>query len=231
MQINQTPASIGDRMVAQIIDWVIQFAWMGGTIYLMSLLPDKTGESFYWLFYIFIGMLPTYFYSIICEMFNNGQSIGKRIMMTRVVKKDGSQPGLGAYIMRWLLMILDGPMMSGLGLFVMLLNKNNQRLGDMAAGTIVIKEGSYDNLQVSLDEFSHFSSKYRPFYPAAEDLSLEQINLISQTLELNETDPRIHALAEKVKQTLHIDHVYESDDSAFLWRVVRDYQYYALEEI
>lgn len=231
VHISQMPASIGDRMLAQILDWVIQFAWMGGTLYVINLLDQTIDENVIWILYVFVCMLPSYFYAIICSVLNNGQSIGKRVMNMRVVKKDGSRPGVGAYILRWLLMIIDGPLMSGFGLLIMLMNKNNQRLGDLAAGTIVIKLNSYNKLQVSLDEFSHFSSKYRPLYPTAEDLSLEQVNLITQTMQLNENDPRVHALAEKVKQTLHIDHVYETDDAAFLWRVVRDYQYFALEEI
>jgi len=96
---------------------------------------------------------------------------------------------------------------------------------------MVIKLGGYQKLQVTLDEFAPFSRNYRPVYPNAENLSLEQVSLIEQTLRLNEADPRVHALAEQVKRTLSIDHVHESDDSAFLWRVKRDYQYYALEEI
>lgn len=231
VHISQTPASIGDRMLAQILDWVIQFAWMGGTLYVIGLLDEAIDENIIWILYFFVCMLPAYFYAIICNVLNNGQTFGKRVMNMRVVKKDGSRPGVGAYILRWLLMIIDGPLMSGFGLLIMLMSKNNQRLGDLAAGTIVIKLNSYNKLQVSLDEFSHFSSKYRPLYPTAEDLSLEQVNLITQTMQLNENDPRVHALAEKVKQTLHIEHVYETDDAAFLWRVVRDYQYFALEEI
>lgn len=231
VHISQTPASIGDRMLAQILDWVIQFAWMGGTLYVIGLLDEAIDENIIWILYFFVCMFPAYFYAIICNVLNNGQTFGKRVMSMRVVKKDGSRPGLGAYILRWLLMIVDGPLMSGFGLLIMLMSKNNQRLGDLAAGTIVIKLNSYNKLQVSLDEFSHFSSKYRPLYPTAEDLSLEQVNLITQTMQLNENDPRVHALAEKVKQTLRIEHVYETDDAAFLWRVVRDYQYFALEEI
>ena len=149
----------------------------------------------------------------------------------RVVKKDGSTPSLGAYIMRWLLFIVDGPTMSGLGMLVMLLNQDNQRIGDIAAGTMVIKLNSYDKIQVSLDEFNQFSRSYQPVYPQVTDLSLEQIDLITRTLELPDNDPRIHALAEKVKQLLHISTPLERSDDTFLWRIVKDYQYYALEVI
>ena len=84
---------------------------------------------------------------------------------------------------------------------------------------------------MSLDEFNHLSRDYRPIYPQAADLSLEQIDLISRTLELPDDDPRVHALAEKVKQLLQISTPLERSDDTFLWRIVKDYQYYALEEI
>ena len=70
-------------------------------------------------------------------------------MNIRVVKLDGS-PSIGSYLLRWLLFIVDGPLTSGLGIFVILLTKNNQRLGDLAAGTMVIKEKNYRKIHVSL---------------------------------------------------------------------------------
>ena len=149
----------------------------------------------------------------------------------RVVKTDGSVPGIGAYLLRWIMMIIDGPTTSGLGVLVMVINKDTRRIGDLAAGTMVIKTNGYQKLQVSLEEFAPFSRNYRPVYPAAEDLTLEQVNLIDQTLRLKDEDPRIHALAEQVQQTLAIAHVHDSDDKTFLWHIKRDYQYYALEEI
>lgn len=76
-------------------------------------------------------------------MFNHGQSFGKKLINIRVVKVDGSTPSIGSYLLRWLLFPIDGPITSGLGLLVVLLNKNNQRLGDLAAGTMVIKEKNY----------------------------------------------------------------------------------------
>ena len=234
VHIKQTPASIGERMLAQIIDWVTQAVYSFGLIYLhVSFLDEllRFSTALQVIFIFGVIILPTLFYGFLCELFANGQTLGKRIMKIRVVKTDGSSPGIGAYLMRWMFMIIDGPTTSGLGVLIMIFNKDNRRIGDLAAGTMVIKLGGYQKLQVTLDEFAPFSRNYRPVYPNAENLSLEQVNLIEQTLRLNEADPRVHALAEQVKRTLSIDHVHESDDSAFLWRVKRDYQYYALEEI
>lgn len=226
VKITQTPASIGERMAAQLIDWVAMLAYF----FLMRYFFDMAGLYSTSLTLLFI-ILPILFYSLLCEVFNNGQSLGKRIMKIRVVMKDGSTPTLGSYLLRWLLWTVDGPTLSFLGVLVILINRHNQRLGDLAAGTMVVRLNSYSRLQVSLDEFRHLSPDYRPTYPQAADLSLEQVNLMSKTLELDMDDPRISALADKVRQTLGIQTVHERSDVSFLWQLVRDYQYYALEEI
>ena len=228
VRIQQTPASIGERMLAQLIDWFIQSVYFIGWLYLfMNYISDLlVFDSLQVLFVFLVIILPPLFYGFLAELFFNGQTFGKRIMKTRVVKA-----GIGAYLLRWMLMIIDGPIMSGLGVLVMIINKDNRRIGDLAAGTLVIKLGNYRRMGISLEEFAPFSRNYRPAYPAAEGLSLEQVSLIEQTLRLKENDPRIHALADQVKQTLHITNVHETDDAAFLWHVRRDYQYYALEEI
>jgi uncharacterized RDD family membrane protein YckC len=229
VQIRQTPASVGERIGAQLIDWLIQGIFLYTFLYAFAELGGKF-DGFSQVGMIITVLLITC-YCPLCELFYHGQTLGKRIMKLRVVKRDGSLPTLGSVILRWLLFLIDGPSMCGIGILVMLLNNDSQRLGDMAAGTLVIKLNSYHNIQVSLDEFNHLSRDYHPIYPQAADLSLEQINLISRTLELADDDPRVHALAEKVKQLLQISTPLERSDDTFLWRIVKDYQYYALEEI
>lgn len=226
VKISQTPASIGERMAAQLIDWVVMAAYLVLTIYLADLLTDLDLHL-----HPVIILLPALFYTLLCEILAGGQTLGKRIMKLRVVMKDGSAPPISSYLLRWLLWIVDGPTLSFLGVLVILINRHNQRIGDIAAGTMVVRLNSYTRLQVSLDEFSHLSRDYHPTYPQAVDLSLEQVNLLSKTLELPDDDPRVSALAEKVRQTLGIHTVHERSDISFLWRLVRDYQYYALEEI
>jgi uncharacterized RDD family membrane protein YckC len=230
VQIQQTPASVGERIGAQLIDWLIQGVFGITFFYLLTKVDDSLSAGVPSPIYIIIALIIV-FYCPLCEIFNHGQTIGKHLLKMRVVKKDGSSPSLGAYLLRWLLSIIDGPTMSGLGVLVMLLNQNNQRIGDIAAGTLVIKLKSYDKIQVSLDEFNQFSRSYRPVYPQAADLSLEQVDLITRTLELPDDDPRIHALAEKVKSILQISTPLERSDDTFLWRIVKDYQYFALEEL
>lgn len=232
VRISQTPASFGERMAAQLIDWLIEFVWLFAMGWLMMKLDKVITDTIPLLFVsLFIYFVPIAFYSLLWELFNHGQTPGKRIMKLRVVNVDGSSPALGSLLLRWLLWIADGPTLGFLGVFVMLINRNHQRFGDMAAGTMVIRLASYNKIQVTLDEFDHLSPDYKPFYPQAADLSLEQVNIISQALEAGPADPHVIALADKVREVLAITHVQEPVSYDFLQRVLRDYQYFALQEI
>ena len=208
-------------MLAQVIDWVIQLGYVALWVYI--------GPRFSSLQVILIVILPVLFYCPLCEMFTGGQTIGKWIVKLRVIMADGTLPSLSAFLLRWLLMIADGPSLGCIGVLVMILNRNNQRFGDMAAGTLVVKLQSYSKIQVSLDEYDYLTEGYRPSYPQASDLSLEQIDVITRALD-SEQPERITQLSQKVQQLLAITRREPSDES-FLRRILRDYQYYALEEI
>lgn len=232
VRISQTPASIGERLLALVVDYFLLLIYVIGISVLLSKLNVHATSSISYFFLFLFIYLPAVCYSLLCEVFNRGQSIGKRLLNIRVVKADGSTPSLSAYLLRWLLFIIDVPLTSGLGLIVILVTKNSQRLGDLAAGTMVIKEKNYRKIQVSLDEFDYLTQNYHPVFPQASDLSLEQINVISKTLASGEKDRlrRIHALAEKVRTLLTVNPE-KMNDEKFLNTLLRDYQYYALEEI
>lgn len=232
VRINQTPASVGERLIARIIDYLLLGIYVICTIFVFSELRISSvfGEFSYLL--LIVCYVPVLCYSLLCEVFYNGQSAGKHLMNMRVVKADGSTPSLSSYFLRWLLYVVDVPLTSGLGVLVMLINKNNQRLGDLAANTIVIKEKDYRKIQVSLDEFDYLTKEYHPQYPLAADLSLEQINVINKTLDAFTKDRQLHIqqLAVKVRSVLAVNNT-DSSDENFLQTVIRDYQYYALEDI
>ena len=221
VRISQTPASVGERMLAQVIDWVLQVGYI--------LLWEHFAPSLSHLQVIFLVVLPVMFYCPICEMGTGGQTLGKWIVKLRVIMGDGTLPSPSAYLLRWMLMLVDGPALGCIGVLVMILNRNNQRLGDMAAGTLVVKLRSYSKIQVSLDEYDYLTDGYRPHYPQASDLTLEHVDVITRTLETGVPE-RIAQLSQKVQQLLGVTRR-EPDDELFLRRIVRDYQYYALEEI
>lgn len=237
VRIHQAPASIGDRIIAQIIDWVVLLAYECMAVWMIV----ETGMEGFWTLLLLV-LFPLLFYTLLMEVFNHGQSVGKMALRMRVVKVDGTTPTLGASLLRWLLFLVDGPLTSFMGLIPIALTRNHQRLGDLAAGTMVVKLQDYKRIQVSLDEYDYLQQNYTPRYPQAADLSLEQVETIARTLAnaRPEFAPRIALLAQKVQQKLGIDRRQGmpadgtegmAADLAFLSRILRDYQYYALEEI
>ena len=227
VRIQPTVASIGDRIFAQLIDWLVIIAYMVLLLWIDATL--KTSDSV--IMYVLL-ILPPMFYTLLCEIFNQGRSLGKMVMKMRVIKQDGTSPSLGSYLMRWMLYLIDGPLTSFAGLVIMILTRDNQRLGDLAAGTVVIKQQKYKKIQISLDEYDYLAKNYTPRYPQAADLALEQIDIITRAINTRSDDfaQRLNLLAKKVQQKLNIEKK-EANDLAFLQRIVRDYQYYALEEI
>ena len=231
VRIDQTPAGVGERIFARMLDYLIMFVYSVGIFYVL----DATNlhsliRNDYGVLLLFLLFMPVVFYSFLWEILNRGRSPGKMAFGMRVVMRDGTTPTMGAYFMRWMLQLLD-MWMSWIGIIVILLNKYNQRFGDLAANTIVIKERDYHRIQVTLDEFNHMSRNYKPVFPQAENLSLEQVNTINEALVRYDTNRvrRIASLSGKVRDFLKVTP--STDDELFLKTLTRDYQYYALEEI
>ena len=107
VRISQTPASIGERLLALVIDYSLIVIYLYSVTTLIVKLHLSSGVGT--VFFLCLVYLPVLFYSFLCEMFNHGQSFGKRLMNIRVVKSDGSTPSISAYLLRWLLFIIDGP--------------------------------------------------------------------------------------------------------------------------
>lgn len=152
-------ASIGNRFLAVAIDHFVQYlsiliiAWFLLALAGMSAsevvdAPDKLfGEMPKWtvavtilaLFLIFAG------YFIFFEWLWNGQTPGKKLLKLRVIREDGRPITLWEAIARNLLRIGDAvpgfivPVYS-IGLITIFLSNRDQRLGDIFAGTVVIRE-------------------------------------------------------------------------------------------
>ena len=232
VQISQTPASVWARIAGRLIDQIVLFTYTFMMIYLIDLADWSPETQTDWLM-LFVAILPITFYTPAMEMMNNGRTIGKMAMRCRVVMADGSSPSIGALLMRWVMMPFDLYLSGGLGIFFIVFTKNQQRIGDLAAGTMVIKEGGYEQFSVSLDEFTHISRNYTPHYPQAALLTQGQADVIERvirTSSLERDGERIAALATKIRQTLDIQSN-ERSDIGFLYTLLHDYQYYLLEVV
>ncbi len=93
---------------------------------------------------LFFYLFPVSFlsYYILLEGFWSGQTIGKRVFRLRVLTTEGTPPDLTGAAIRNILRIVDYfPGTCGVGFVTMLISPYFRRLGDYAAGTIVVREG------------------------------------------------------------------------------------------
>jgi uncharacterized RDD family membrane protein YckC len=121
-------AIIIDSILLLIVGYAIAFALGGLTASGFSL----TGAPAF----LFFGVALAYF--IVMEAVA-GATIGKRVMGLKVVKQDGTKLDWQASIVRNLLRIVDGFFFYLVGAIVVWVSKGKQRLGDMAAHTLVVK--------------------------------------------------------------------------------------------
>lgn len=235
--IEQKVASVSDRVYAQMLDWL--FIWVYAIfvslIFSFMSLSIHVGNGSYErhqtlaiIIYVVL-LLPLIFYHPFMEYFFNGASFGKKILKMKVVHKDGSSPTLGSYLMRWIMYLVECLMMPGIGLLCILFNKNGQRLGDMMAGTVVIKTNPRVLHRVGLENFGFVNDNYVPVYQESAQLSLRQVDVIRNTLMLGNSNRYyyINALSQKVRSFLNIPPMINNDDELFLRVVLNDYSYYS----
>ena len=231
VEVSQTPASVGDRLVAAFLDWIfinVYFTVVYGAFFGSSV-ADKIASDYVIVIFIIL-LIPPAFYFPLCELFMNGQSIGKRIMGIRVAMADGSTPSLGGYLLRWILYPIDTFATMGLGLVFILFSKNAQRLGDLAAGTMVVKTRNYLYSFNAMGNYNFFHAGYKPTYSEASNLSPKQAGIISRTLycpDPNKRDMLIYRLAGQVQEFMAVNVPHNLPADVFLTTALNDYYYYA----
>ncbi len=212
-------AGIGTRIGAFLLDILVLIAWLL-TVYLilgygLNLISDSI---------MLIFFLPVFFYPLLCELFLDGQTIGKKLNKIRVVKLDGTQPGIGSYLLRWILWPIDILISSGaVAVTTILINGQGQRLGDMAAGTTVISLKPRSSLADTI--FTAVDEDYIPRFPQVANLSDRDMMLIKDVLDQSRRDRNpqlLTALATRVRTILDVDPT-PLTPLEFVRTVVKDY--------
>ena len=126
-------------------------------------------------------------YPLYMEIFNNGQTVGKSVMSIRVMCLDGSKPSKTASMLRWLLYLID--IFMGMGLFFVVFSKNCQRVGDLAAGTTVVKV-KREKRPFVLSDYQFTKVGYLPSYPEVTKLNMRQVSVIENVLYTNNDQMR-----------------------------------------
>ena len=223
-------ASLGDRIVAAILDNIIIGAWAAACALIifnvLNMGQSGTDNAVAVGLLIALVGIPYVFYNLICEVFFNGQSIGKKARDIRVVRLDGTAPRLGDYLLRWLLRIVDTMMMGGfVAVITIAANGKGQRLGDLAAGTTVIKvrPAAAQNI-----EMPALPASYQVVFPQAALLADHDLALVRQLMQqaaVREDYSLLNEVANKVKALTGIQTALSDD--AFLKTVLRDHAHLA----
>lgn len=140
-------AGIGSRFIALLVDYLI---WLAGlavlALFFSFVLPGMgafSRVSAQWAVAarIFLFFLLNWGYFTLFEAFWNGRTPGKRIAGIRVIQRSGRAIGLFESLARNLVRYIDQfPIFYAVGVIAIFATRQHQRLGDLAAGTLVVRD-------------------------------------------------------------------------------------------
>jgi len=217
--------SVGDRIVASVIDYLVIIAYV---ILVVSIIGFSNFGSFLssnaWVG-VFL-LFPIVFYDLLSEMLLNGQSAGKKVMGIKVISISGQQPSFSQYLNRWVFRLLDFTLTSSmLALIMVAITERNQRLGDVVAGTVLVKTKARTHFTQTL--FQQLPANYQISYPEAINLKDRDFQLIKEVvLTVKKTGNYNLALQaqQKIEQTLNIMSR-QAEPIVFLQVILSDYYY------
>ncbi|MCO4821646.1 MAG: RDD family protein, partial [Flavobacteriaceae bacterium] len=230
VNINFVAASVGERILAYAIDWLVKVAYIV-VVYqivfkILSVDQWVDGMDQWSKMAIYVSfLLPVIFYSLVFETLLDGQTPGKRILKIKVVKIDGYQASLSDFVVRWFFRIVDLNMLSGvIALISIITSSKNQRLGDMTAGTAVISLKNDVNINHTILE--ELKKDYKPTYPNVIRLSDNDARIIKETFKTarkaNDYQTLIK-LRNKLIEVVEIKKVTQSNDVEFITTILKDY--------
>ncbi|GGA87991.1 RDD family protein [Puia dinghuensis] len=228
------------RFFAWVVDLAIIIAYylVGSNLLARALGP---WESKIWIWVLF--GLPPLCYHLCCEVFLNGQSIGKKATRIKVISADGGQPSISQYLIRWSFRLADFPWwvlgavtVSALpwwcsvflfsGLASILATPYSQRIGDLVAGTILIDTRNHTSWEDTV--FTELANDYKPRYPQVMQLSDKDINTLKtiiNTVSKNGDYDLSMRIADRIRSKLGI--ASDQDSLEFLQTLLKDYNYYS----
>jgi len=173
-------AGPGSRSYAFIIDWHIRLllalAWIGMSLFLATggwHLGEPREQAATWAIFLPAAVIY-FFYHPVLELLMRGQSPGKRMAGVRVATREGGQPGTGAILIRNVFRLVDSlPSLYAIGLLCTLFSRQRVRIGDMAAGTVLLSNERFATR--SLDRLAGTGS--------AGGIDPNLLDLIDQLLE------------------------------------------------
>jgi len=153
-------AGIGSRFLAQVVDVVVISVIQLAILLLAGALGGIFNSgALAGLVVILLSFILLVGYFLISEAAWNGQTLGKRVVRLRVVGDLGQPLSIGQAAIRNLVRIIDFlPVLYAVGIVTMFSNRRSKRLGDFAAGTLVVR----DRERINLYDLSNTAVKQPP---------------------------------------------------------------------
>ncbi|GAA5345597.1 putative RDD family membrane protein YckC [Planifilum fimeticola] len=215
VQIQFETAGIGSRAAAKMIDFAL--VSLVNVLFFLSLpfvAQVSSGEPASVIIAVYLVLSAAFplAYFVLTEYFT-GQTVGKRLLGLRLVADTGQSPGFWAVFLRNVLLLADLTLL--VGLIFMWLHQKEKRIGDLAAGTMVIRERKKG--ERSLPELP-LSEEEENWLRRFERLGDDQFLLIEEFLtRRNQMDPdRRKALARKLLQRIETDEETRQADAEVL---------------
>jgi uncharacterized RDD family membrane protein YckC len=180
VSIEMPLAGIGSRFIALLVDYLIWFAGLLIVVLASSVvIPaihafDRVSETWAEAVVIFLIFLLNWGYFTLFEAFWNGRTPGKRVARIRVIQRSGRAIGLFESMARNLIRYVDQlPFFYAVGVISMFVTKQHQRLGDLAAGTLVVRDREIETpLWGDSGSRTFTAQSFAPNLPAPEPHSL-----------------------------------------------------------
>ena len=219
--IHYPVASVGDRILAHLLDRIILIIYI---VVVVALFINVNMEVI-WIWFVML-VLPWFLFSMLFEIFMNGQTPGKRVLNIQVVRLDGTQPSVGDYVLRWIFGFVDFYILSGaLAVIIIAANGRGQRLGDIVAGTTVVKLIAQREITAN-EIFITPENTYVPTFPQVIQLDSRDIELIQRAIEASRNHGNLQPVlmvTEKIKTLLGIQT--DLAPLQFLYTVVKDFNH------
>lgn len=219
--IHYPVASVGDRILAHLLDQLIKFIYaLAAGILLYN--ADNENE---WVWILIIGV-PWLLSTLLFEILMNGQTPGKRVLNIKVIRMNGTPASIGDYILRWIFSLIDFGILSGaIAVIIIAAGGKGQRIGDLVAGTAVVK--LTEQKEITADEiFVPAEQEYVPTFNQAIQLNEKDIEIIQQALEVNrdQGNPKpMLAVVDKIKSQLGIQT--DLPPVKFLYVLIKDFNF------
>jgi uncharacterized RDD family membrane protein YckC len=219
-------AGIGSRFLAVALDTLLQFAvylvlGLIAALVASFSIAGNLGRQWGIAILIFVAFTVQFGYFALFETLWNGQTPGKRWTHLRVIQDSGRPINAYDALLRNLLRIVDTlPSLYAIGIVTMLISRENKRVGDYAAGTVVIHEKPLQGAG-SIWSVAAAPSQALPAIRAAQ-LSLEELQLVETFFERRmNLDPEVRRsmarqIAERLGERLNVPGESRPDAETFL---------------